>query len=192
MGVVPTSQLAVSTTLITELVTEAAKGFDIPVELHTLDNANNTIDARIKRVSPAMFELTCPVALKEGQRLAISHEGRRIEVVVSSNSDAGGLCRLAVKVLTDERGEVRSELRLPTDLTAVVTVAGETEQIAARIVDMSPSGMGLELEKSIQRGVKVCINLDQGLAFGEIRFSRQKTDGVHVAGFLLEEYIGKE
>ena len=95
-------------------------------------------------------------------------------------------------VLADEQGEVRSELRLPTDLDAIVTVAGEIEQIAAKIVDMSPSGMGLELEKPIPRGAKICINLEQGLAFGEIRFSRQKPNGVHSAGFLLEEYIGKE
>ena len=91
MGVAPTSQVAVSTPLITEIATEAARGFDIPVELHTLDKANNTIEARLKRVSPALFELTCPVPLKEGQRLAISHEGRRIEVVVSSNSQPGDL-----------------------------------------------------------------------------------------------------
>jgi hypothetical protein len=124
--------------------------------------------------------------------LALSHEGRRIEVAVSSSLEIGGICRLAVKVVTDEHGEVRSELRLPTDLPTVLTVAGESEQIAAKVVDMSPSGMGVELAKPIPRGVKVCINLEQGLAFGEIRFCRQKPDGLYFAGFLLEEYIGKE
>lgn len=181
-----------STTSFTEIAPEAAKGFDIPVELHLLDSANKTIEARIKQVSPAVFELTCQEPVNEGQRLALSHEGRRIEVAVSSSVERAGHCRLTVKVVTDAQGEVRSELRLPTDLPAVITVAGESEQIAAKVVDMSPSGMGVESVQPIPRGAKVCIDLEQGLAFGEIRFCRQKSAGLYFAGFLLEEYIGKE
>jgi hypothetical protein len=183
----------VSTPLFTEAVADTVAGFDIPVELHLLDNANRIVEARISRVSPSLFNLTCSEDLKEGQRLALSHEGRRIEVAVSSVAqDAAGVYLLAVRVVNDEDGEVRSELRLPTDLAAILRVAGETEQIATRVVDMSASGMGIEVPVSLARGAKVCINLEQGLAFGEIRFCREKSAGVYFAGFLLEEYIGRE
>jgi hypothetical protein len=57
---------------------------------------------------------------------------------------------------------------------------------------MSASGMGIEVDVSLMRGAKVCINLEQGLAFGEIRFCQAKPSGVYFAGFLLEEYIGQE
>jgi len=61
--------------------------------------------------------------------------------------------------------------------------------MAVRIVDMSPSGMGMEVPAALSRGAKVCVNLDQGLAFGEIRFCRQKKPNLFSVGFLLEEYI---
>jgi hypothetical protein len=182
----------VSTTEFTEIVPDASAGFDIPVELCMLDRGNTVVAARIRRVSPARFELSCSEQLEKGQRLALSHEGRRIEVAVSfTEHDVPGVYLLAVKG-ADAAGEVRSELRLPTDLPAVVRVAGSAEQMNARVVDMSPSGMGMELATPMPLGSKVCVNIEQGLAFGEIRFCRQRPDGVYFVGFLLEEYIGGE
>jgi hypothetical protein len=182
----------VSTPEFTEIVPDASAGFDIPVELHMLDLGNRVVAARIRRVSPSRFELSCSEQLQKGQRLVLSHEGRRIEVSVSSTGHSvSGVYLLAVKVV-DALGEVRSELRLPMDLPAVVRVAGSVEQMNARVVDMSPSGMGIELSTSLRLGSKVCVNIEQGLAFGEIRFCRQKPDGVYFVGFLLEEYIGRE
>lgn len=158
-----------------------------------LDQAKRVIAARIRRVSQSVFELSCSERFHEGQRLALSHEGRRIEVAVSSTEqNANDLYLLAVRVVTDELGEVRSELRLPTDLPAVLCVAGGAAQIAARVVDMSPSGMGIEVPMPLRKGAKVCINLQQGLAFGEIRFCREKAPGRHFVGFKLEEYICQE
>ncbi len=192
MASVPTSQIAVSITSITEIVPEATKGFDIPVELHLLDNANKTVEARIKQVSPALFELTCEESLKLGQRLALSHEGRRIEVAVSSSLEIGGHCRLVVKVVADQHGEVRSELRLPTDLPTVVTVAGESEQIAAKVVDMSPSGMGVRNGKTYFARGEGLYKSGTRLGLWRNSFCQQKPNGLYFAGFLLEEYIGKE
>lgn len=167
--------------------------FDIPVELHLLDQANQIVTARIRRVSPSLFEVSCSESLRVGSRLAVSHEGRRIEVEVSSNTlGSSNLYSLTVKVVTEELGEVRSELRLPTDLSARVKVAGAIKEIPAKVVDMSPSGMGIETNVAFSRGSKVCIDLAQGLAFGEIRFCREKSSGVFFSGFLLEEYIGQD
>ncbi len=184
-----TIQVTVSTTPSTEPLNETV-GFDIPAELHMLDQANRIIAARIRRVGPSVFELSCAERLRDGERLALSHEGRRLEVEVSSTAQsAADIYQLTLKVVNEQHGEVRSEFRLPTDLSAVMRVAGDTTQIPVKIVDMSPSGMGVEVPKSLAKGVKVCINLEQGLAFGEIRFCRQKTAGVFLIGFKLEEYL---
>jgi hypothetical protein len=188
----PTSLVAVSTIPLTE-PTEIQAGFDIPVELQILDRTNRVVAARIRRVSQSFFELSCSESLPERQRLALSHEGRRIVVEVSSAApQANGDCLLTVKVVIDQPGDVRSELRLPTDLPAALRVAGETEQIDVRIVDMSPSGMGIEMTEALPPGAKVCVNLAQGLAFGDIRFCRQTGQGIYLAGFSLKEYIGQE
>ena len=182
-----------STTPISETAAEARARFDIPAELHMLDQANRVVGVRIRRVSPSLFELSSLERLREGQRLVLSHEGRRIEVAVSSAAQgASGVYLLAVNVDSQEAGEVRSEFRLPTDLPAVIRVAGEAEQVVVKIVDMSPSGMGIEVPVALPRGAKVCVNLAQGLAFGEIRFCREKAGGVFFVGFFLEEYIGQE
>jgi len=163
------------------------------VELHLLGKGNEIVPARIGRVSQAMFELNCSQGLPVGQRLALSHEGRRLEVEVASATQLGAQAyALSVRVMNEELGEVRSELRLPTDLSAKLRVAGEAKQLAVRVVDMSPSGMGIETSKAIATGAKVCVNFEQGLAFGEVRFCQQKSADLYLVGFKLEEYIGQD
>jgi len=177
----------------TTLVPEPETGFDIPVELHLLGKGHEIVPARIRRVSQALFELNCPQSLPAGQRAALSHEGRRLEVeTISAMQVAPKAYLLTVKVLNEELGEVRSELRLPTDLAAKLRVAGEAKQLAVRVVDMSPSGMGIETSKALMPGAKVCVNFEQGLAFGEVRFCQQKSADLYLVGFRLEEYIGQD
>jgi hypothetical protein len=77
-------------------------------------------------------------------------------------------------------------------LAAIVRVAGKTEEIAAKVLDMSRSGMRIEVPTALAEGAKVCVDLDQGLAFGEIRFCRRKAPDVYSAGFRLEEYICRQ
>jgi hypothetical protein len=74
--------------------------------------------------------------------------------VSSAPQKASDVYLLAVMVVTDELGEVRSELRLPTDLSAVLGVAGDIEHFGARVVDMSPSGMGIEVPLALAKGYK--------------------------------------
>lgn len=178
-----------STTPFTEYSGASQAGFDIPVDLHILDGESEIVPARIRRVDHSVFELSCSEMLKAGQRLALSHAGHRIQVEVSSSTSLqpdGYL--LIVRIQSNQPGAVRSELRLPIDLPATLQVSGRPEEIVARIVDMSPSGMGIELEKALPEGAKVCVTLEQGLAFGQIRFCRPSA-GKHFAGFMLEEYI---
>jgi hypothetical protein len=177
----------------TTLVAEPQAGFDIPVQLHLLDKSKRVVAARLRQASHAWFELSCAERIEQGQRLTLSHERGRLEVEVTfAAQQSTDRYTLAVKVIEDEPSEIRCELRLPMNLPATLRVAGESTQLQARIVDMSPSGMGIEVATMVPSGAKVCINLEQGLAFGEIRFCRQKSPGVFLTGFALQEYIGQE
>ncbi len=177
----------------TKLPAETQARFDIAVQLDLLDGARQNIAARLHGVSPGLFEVSCPETLRVGQRLALSHAGRRLQLEVSPDSQkAAGVYLLSVKSADDRMSDVRSELRLPIDLPAMLRVAGEAAQIAVRVVNMSPSGMGIELTKELEQGAKACIDLEQGLAFGEIRFCRPKDARFYSVGFRLEEYICQE
>ena len=178
----------------TPLLAEQEAGFDIPVELHLLDKSKRVVAARLRQASHAWFELSCAERVEQGQRVALAHEGRRVEVEVSfaAQQQATALYTLAVKVIENDPVEGRSELRLPIDLPATLRVSGDSAQLSVQVVDMSTSGMGIESRVMLPVGAKVCINLEQGLAFGEIRFCREKGEGVYLAGFRIEEYIGRE
>ena len=172
-------------------IDEFQPSFDIPVELLALDGTNRIGVAQIRRASRSSLELSCSESHEEGQRLAVLQEGRRFAIMVSSaTQQAPGAYVLAANVVTEEAGGIRAELRLPTDLAATLRVAGETEQIVVRIVDMSPSGMGLESDRALPSGADVCLSLERGLAFGQIRHCRPKA-GVYSAGFILEDYLGQ-
>jgi len=56
---------------------------------------------------------------------------------------------------------------------------------------MSPSGLRFETARPVNVGTKVCVDLAQGLAFGEIRYCLKKNNDTYSLGFLLEEYIAQ-
>ncbi len=89
-------------------------------------------------------------------------------------------------------GDVRSELRLPTDLYATLSRSAESAELRVKIVDMSPTGMGMEALEAVEPQSKVTIDLEEGTAFGEIRFCREKSPGLFFLGFHLEKYVGKQ
>ncbi len=92
-------------------------------------------------------------------------------------------------VVEDKSGGVRADRRVVVDLPATLHIAGEAESIRVKVSDMSGSGMGIELAKALPLGARVCVSFAQALAFGEVRFCREKAPDVFLIGFRLEEYI---
>lgn len=84
--------------------------------------------------------------------------------------------------------ERRREPRYPTKDPAIVDVPYErVTGLSAVVVDVSRSGLRLELKQSIARGMQVKITLSPQLAInGEVRYCRRFSAGFH-AGILVHE-----
>ena len=151
--------------------------------------ANRVAAASIRRVGPCFFEVSCAEFLYEGQRLLLTHEGRRVAVDVAAAPQlSAGVYMLTV--VDDKYDGVRADRRSPVNLPATLHIAGEAKSIKVKVTDMSPAGMGIELAKALPLGARVCVNFEKGLAFGEVRFCEQKGGDLYFIGFRLEEYIG--
>ena len=94
-----------------------------------------------------------------------------------------------LSVVEEKYSAVRADRRVPVDLPATLHIAGETQSTRVKVTDMSPAGFGIELAKALPLGARVCVSFAEALAFGEVRFCREKAPGVFFVGFKLEEYI---
>ncbi|HYL76913.1 MAG TPA: PilZ domain-containing protein [Bryobacteraceae bacterium] len=84
--------------------------------------------------------------------------------------------------------ERRREARYPTSDPATVDVPYEKiAGLAAVVVDVSRSGLRLQLQQSIGRGMQVKITLSpQVVILGEVRYCRRAATGFY-AGILVQE-----
>jgi hypothetical protein len=80
------------------------------------------------------------------------------------------------------------EPRIPTDVSVELTVARTVVPIPAKLVDISASGMGLNLDQQVLPGEIVCVKLDIGSFFGEIRHCT-KIGSAYRAGLKLNQFI---
>jgi len=84
--------------------------------------------------------------------------------------------------------ERRVERRYPTGTVAEVEILqGGSQYVAGFVLDVSRSGLRLELRAMIQKGTLVRVRLDSGfLVVGEVRYCRASAEGFH-AGILIRE-----
>lgn len=89
--------------------------------------------------------------------------------------------------------ERRREARYPTNDIAEIEVRhGEMVRIPATVVDVSRSGLRLELKTPIGRGEQVKISLSsQAVIVGQVRYSRRAGDVYH-AGVEIQEVFHSE
>lgn len=85
----------------------------------------------------------------------------------------------------------RSEPRFLADQPVTVTVmnTAKEESGAGRIVDFSASGIGLEIEFSVEPGSKVRVQWPRGLVLGEIRYCLEKAPRNFRAGLMITEVV---
>ncbi len=170
--------------------TESRLGLDIPVELQLLDGERERVGATIRRVNSGFFQLRSPNNLQEERKLELLYEGRKIqaEVVYSRKRDSG-FHYIGIRTLMGNHGTVRKELRLPVDMRATIQIPGQSKPIRARVIDISPSGLGMNLPCEIPPGTMAALDLGHGIAFGEIRHCKVLSKYRYRAGFWLEEFI---
>lgn len=85
--------------------------------------------------------------------------------------------------------EKRREARFPTNDPAEVQIpAIDVSRRPATVLNVSRSGMRLELHRPVSRGVEIKITLTGLVLFGEVRYCRRTGDVYH-AGVLIRNMV---
>lgn len=171
------------TTVAVEKPIASFADFHIPVQIQILDDTRGLIPAEIRRVNAGFIRLAVSVRVDANRSLEVLYAGRRLhcEVAYCNRQENKALeYHLGVQIIGG--GGIRTEPRLPVDLPATMDYPGGQVSFAARVIDMSPSGLGLELPTFIPKGAMVSLDLGYGIAFGEIRHCAQNAGHLYRAG----------
>lgn len=162
--------------------------FEIPVEC-VVKEQPYALRATIRAVRNGAFELQSPAALQPGQRLTMRHQERAIDSQVAfCKRVENGSYQIRVLMACD--ADRRSETRTPVDAPAMLRVTGSVTVIPVSVVDVSNSGLGLELPMAIPVGTGVHIDLSTGTAVGEIRHCQcSRTSDKFRAGVAMREFV---
>lgn len=161
--------------------------FDVPVELDLLTESEENVKAHVYRVSAGLVELSSPVYVPADKELEIVSEGRRIRaIVVYCRDEANGTYDVALRIGPDSY--LRTEPRVPVDLTTKLQILGSPTPIPIRVVDLSPSGIGLETPIPVTVGSRAVVSLGHSTVMGEIRHCARS--GMHYrAGIRIEKLV---
>jgi PilZ domain len=161
-------------------------GLDIPVQIRA--DGDSEIGARLLRVDRGFLQLSSTAAVQPASRIQLTLDGCAVRAeVIACEQQARSRFRLTVQRVYGPHGALRSEPRIPVDLSAIMTYPG-CDRLFARIVDMSQSGLGFELSSGVPVGTKVSVRFACGIAFGDIRHCSE-TSGIYRAGMRIEEFV---
>lgn len=166
---------------------DLSNGLHIAVQL-SLSSGEQEISARLIRVDQGFLKVLTDLRLPEEEIVKLEIDGCALKAqVVSCEPDRLAKFMVVLRRIYGPQAAVRSEPRIPVDLSAVLT-SPQCDRMLARIVDMSRSGLGFELPCSLSVGTKVSVHFVSGIAFGEIRHcTAHKT--VYRAGLRIEEFV---
>jgi hypothetical protein len=169
----------------------ATAEFAIPVQLHFRDGLREQMDAEIARVNTGFLLLRVATALDPARNLEVAYLQRRIACeTVYSHPQADGTHRIGARMLDGANGALRVERRIQFEASAVLNTSALPGPTAVRLIDISSSGMGVKLPAPIKIGDLAYVEMDHGVAFGEIRHCG-KIEGGYRAGLFIEEFISR-
>jgi PilZ domain len=97
--------------------------------------------------------------------------------------------KIPVEPPVDAPSDRRREARYPAQEPAEIELLfGPRETIYGTILDVSRSGLRIELARRVHRGEEVKIKLQQNVIFGEVRYCRAVLS-VFQAGIRIEELV---
>ena len=168
-----------------EVTGERNLELNIPTQLRFPNRPDTARSVILKRVSAGCFELFARQTILVGARVQILFRGELAngEVIYCRKEGEG----FSVAVNFSTFSTVRRELRYPVQLAAVVRTPESDAPVKARIVDMSPSGLGLHIPIGINVGTRVAVEFERGTIWGEIRHCLPLT-GYFRAGLAIEEF----
>ncbi|HEX3682751.1 MAG TPA: PilZ domain-containing protein [Bryobacteraceae bacterium] len=169
----------------------AAAEFAIPVQLQFRDGLREQMEAEIARVNTGFLLLRATAALDPARNLEVCYLERRIACeTVYSHPQADGTHRVGARMLEGAHGALRVERRIRLDTTAVLNTSALPGPTTVRVIDVSSSGMGVRVEAAIKVGDLAYVEMEHGVAFGEIRHCEKIEEGYR-AGLFIEEFISR-
>jgi hypothetical protein len=84
--------------------------------------------------------------------------------------------------------ERRTEARYPAQEAAELEIMFDCRPIYGTILDVSRSGLRIELPQRINRGEQVKVKLNRNVIFGEVRYCRAVSDAFH-AGIRIHDLV---
>lgn len=172
--------------------TTAAPEFAIPVWLRLLDEVRDQIRAQVRRVNTGFLLVAAPVRLQPERRVEVTFLERRMETqVVYCLPQETGSFHLGLRMTHGSHEALRAEPRIPVDLPGKLHLAGGDLPASGRVVNISASGFGLELDGEVPSGELAYVECEIGFAFGEIRHCSKVGERYRV-GLKLDEFIARE
>lgn len=164
--------------------------FNIPVDLDLREGKGQTVPAHLIQVNTGFFQLSSPVFLQSNTLIDIMFDRQRLEVeVVFCKSDDRSGYVVGARLLAGLNGEIRREPRIPIEISARLTTSDLPGSMPAKVVDISRSGLGLKVPRNIPMGVGVIVELQSGIAFGEVRHCSNQGKDTWRIGLSLDEFI---
>ena len=160
---------------------------DIPTHLRFPNSPEGMRSVMIRRVNGGFLKLFARQRIPVEAHVQVLFRGEPINgAIVYCRPEGDGF---SVGVTCSRLGTVRRELRVPVDFPGEVRTAESEAPVRARIIDVSSSGLGLNLPIEIKPGTIVAVEFARGTVFGEIRHCVQMT-GYFRAGLAIREFAG--
>jgi hypothetical protein len=175
----------VSVTTVSPKLSGLYAKLDLSVELRAFGGAPEIFPARVYRVSVGLAELSSRGSFSAKQKVELRCGNRWIQSRVSyCRPESADHFDLALRMAPE--GGLRRELRTQLNLETSLQVLGSPWRINARVVDLSPSGVGFETPAELTLGTRVLIALGSSSALGEVRHCSPLGDNYR-AGIRLEK-----
>lgn len=143
---------------------------------------------KIRRVEKGFFQLSSSVRIDQNSRLEVVMDGCTIMTeVISCEEHKPGDFRVGARRTYGPQRAIRSEPRVPVNFDAVLKISA-SDSIRAKVVEMSYSGLGLELSTAIPAGTRVFVEFAAGTAFGELKHCSPNALTFR-AGVRIDEFV---
>lgn len=167
------------------------KGFAVAAILRADDDLTTEATAALVRVDRGLYRFESAIPFAADTRIEITIEDCVLKAeLISCQELSSGVFLLIARRIHAPRRAIRTEPRIQVDITGDLR-SPSCNRTFVRIVDMSQSGLGLEVSCEIKKETPVSVHFAAGVAFGEIRHCSPSTGGNYRAGMQILEFIAR-
>jgi hypothetical protein len=150
------------------------------------------IHGTIKNISHGAVHVNVGTCIEPSDvRVWFSDDCYRSGQLSFCRADARGFCA-GIYLEADPSHQQRSEIRVPlANEGAIVTVLENADpgRREAQATDISKSGLGLLVDRTLPQGAWIKVELSFGIAFGDVRYCKEESPGLFRVGLRTETML---